>query len=133
MSVIFQLYRAEDLQNLGAQLEDFKREVGRIMNTTPVVLEHARDRANTVFAQLTPQANPQPSLPPNDVLSQLFTPAQIERLDDQQRDILRMAISCHLAHIDEAIEAIRTEADQVFRRLTNGMNPQGADIPYTHF
>ena len=133
MAVIFQLFCAEDLLKLTAtQLDDLKTTVGMALNYSPRVLATVKSRADQVFQQLTSRTPTQQSISPDPskgMLFQLFNQADLELLNAQQVDILKMAITCALTHSPEALQVVKDEADALFVNYT-GQRPKESDVYY---
>ena len=111
MSVMFQLFHAADLQNLSQQqFDDLKGIISNALNTSDRVADAVRERAYEVFHQLTSPdiviKGPEPRDRSQQLLNQLFCEDDLQHLDAQKIDILRIAMSCEAAASYEALEAV---------------------------
>lgn len=144
MSVIFQLFSAEDLKKLSAvQLDDLKSYVVYVMNNEQSVIDEIGSRARDVFAQLTeplpgelpkaqaPLPAPLPSRELEGVLLKIFDEAQLRDLSGEQIEILKWAIICEMTHSKAALEAIKALVYERFKGYHKG-DPQGSDAFYQH-
>ena len=139
MSVIFQLFGAEDLKKLDPhQLEGLGKAVGEALDNNTTVLEQVKPRASEVFEQLKAipptttgvMAAPQSPGPPRGMLFQLFNISDLEKLSRKQIQILEWAIRCELAHNPDALLAMRDIIYPLFRDYTGGVDPIGSDAFY---
>jgi hypothetical protein len=136
MSVIFQLFCADDLTQLAPeQLEALKMTVSHALNTDRDVLDSIKDRAYEVFRQLEQNRNPSQQLISTDaskgMLLQLFSEADLHGLTAQDLDILKMAIICEITHSPAALQVVQTKAYALFTMYT-GRQPGGSDAFYQH-
>jgi hypothetical protein len=136
MSVIFQLFSAEDLRDLTpVQLESIKNAIRDALQNPPRVPDQVKGRIYEVFRQLTsklpsnPPVSPDPSSP---ILYQLLSEEDLRLLDHKQLDILKMAISCEMANSFYALWAIKDSVHAVFHQF-RGQPPQGPDASYAPF
>ena len=133
MSVVFQLFCADDLVKLSAsQLDELKTTVGRAIKFSPSVLETVKSRADEVYEQLTDRT-PTPHLVSSNhsqgMLGQMFDSEDLKALDGQQVDVLKMAIECAITHSPEALQAVKEEVDPLYVAYT-GEEPKESDVYY---
>ena len=140
MAIVFQLFCAEDLARLTpGQLDDLRTEILKAVEASARV-EPIRDRARTVFDQLTQNPAPQPTVPESSrtLLKNFFTDAELGQLDSKQRDILEWAIYCAVTHEKLALEAIREQVYDWYGSLPqmaafdSSQIPRGGDADYMH-
>jgi hypothetical protein len=152
MSIIFQLFRADYLDQLGANALDTLKQTVRqyfdhtqfvdttrntTLRTSPLidpgvidqVVASIQERARAVFQQLEPQPPP-PNIPPGPLdLSQPLFPqlvaGDLNRLTPHQQDILEMAISCEVTHFNGYVHLleVKEEADQVMHSFSPIRSP----------
>jgi hypothetical protein len=148
MSIIFQLYRAEDLSALNPDsIEAFRKASEDVLWRTPEVLSTVRNRAFEVFKQLIPE-EPDPTVIIDqidqvdstdrylDMLALLFDRADVGRLSVHQRDILRWAIICEITHSAAALQVCQRILDRKLAALTGRTADtfgSDAEISYRHF
>src|SRR4029453_6459565 len=117
MSVIFQLFRAADLNGLTLEhLEILKMTIRDALKTPANVPDQVKDRAHGVFRQLKGR-DPEPiqPVPLSPILSQLFSEADLQDLSPKEFDILEMAISCEVANSYESLQVILERASDKFQ------------------
>jgi hypothetical protein len=142
MSIIFQLFRSDYLDQLGENaLNTLKQTVRQYfkvnefvdttrnttLKTSPLIdqmvvdqaVANIQERARMVFQQLHPQPPPPNVLPGRFNLSQplypqLFDAGDLNRLTPHQRDILEMAISCEVTHFNGYVHLleVREQVDK---------------------
>jgi hypothetical protein len=141
MSVIFQLFKATDLQMLTLeQLAMLKITIRDALHTPANISQQIQNRAYEVFRQLKGR-DPRPGQPAQSkpILLQLFSEQELQTLDPKEFDILEMAISCEVANAYESLEAIKALAHNKFRELTQqqavttGLRPNDPDSSYSPF
>lgn len=131
MSIIFQLFSADDLKMLRPEefttltdkiLDELRRsspEIKQILGVSrPPKLEIAQDtpqqlkdalrkRIHEVFQQLTSRLPRHPSRslePARPIDEQLFDPDELGLLDAQKKRILEWAIHCEVAYLEQSLE-----------------------------
>jgi hypothetical protein len=151
MSVIFQLFCAEDLKNLNAaQLDDLKTYIGEVMNNDLEVLDTVTKRADEVFKQLT-NNSPETPRPIHSPVSQANDPSQVNqtppslgplpklynqtdlvKLDTGQKiEILKWSITCEMTHSPDSLLQIKAKAHSRYEAM-RAEQPQGGDVLYQH-
>jgi len=143
MPILFQLFRAADLQVLSAaELITLRKFIKEAQERPQSVPEEIKQRAYDVFRQLTsptePIHAPQPPPPGQPIINQLFSAADLAKLDMQQRYILDMAINCEVLYSFKSLEAIQQLADAKFGELMAPrfgvpQAPKGPDSEYAPF
>jgi len=168
MSILIQLFNAQDLRDLGPEkiriIRDtirshFNPKIDTTMNTTLMditrnvpaesppswidipmlagILQRVREvlgqiGLSDVSALVEPGeiANLQGPLYP-----QIFQPVFFNMLNDEQKRILEMAISCEVANINyyEHLKKVRELAYRTFRLLMNDISPRDPDTYYSPF
>ena len=142
MAIIFQLFRAEDLDRLTpTQLNRLRVAVVQAMEDSSN-LPSVQTRATTVFQQLRALNSNQPASPAEPsrtLLFQFFSPADLALLSAQQREILEWAIVCEVTHSRLALEAIRDKVYPLYESFVGGppfnltpANPTRSDTSYDH-
>jgi hypothetical protein len=135
MSVVFQLFCADDLQKLDeTQFRQLKEAVIAALNTSPAVLDKVKDRADTVFEQLKQRRSTQQGvrLEPNmNLVARFFNDADFNSLSQQERDIIEWAIVCEETHSPDVLQVVRDQVYPLFRQHTGG-DPTGSDVFYQH-
>ena len=140
MSVIFQLFRVEDLKYLEAyQLDDLRTYVGNILNI-PDVAERVKPRAHQVFKQLTGSDAKGPTSTSQQassgvaegMLLNLFSEEDLQKLNDGKHlELLKWAIICEMTHSDQALRVIKRYVYERFASYNKGQ-PEGGDSFYQH-
>jgi hypothetical protein len=160
MSIIFQLFHADDLQILTPenllklklvirqQVSSHSEALGPSLstileippNTPPQLADALRKRVHEVFQQLTgrPPRNPSiPLAPSRSIPEQLFEPDELDALGEQGRTILEWAISCEVADFVRynTLEAIKDYVYAEFSKFAEiaGQRPKGPDTKYSPF
>jgi hypothetical protein len=163
MSIIFQLFSADDLKVLqpdkfeeltGAILGELRKSPSQVRQVlgvdrsprlmipqdTPQQLKDAlRRRIHQVFQQLTsrPPRNPSRALEPARAIDeQLFEPDELAMLDAQKRLILQWAIHCEVAYLERSFEqykALKDWKDRYHTEFSRIMNGQRPKGPDTNY
>jgi len=133
MSVIFQLFSADDLKGLNMrQMNELKEMIGKIQSS-PKVLEAVKVRADEVFKQLKGH-DPTEGLPPSPeqagMLVHLFHEPDLADLSEEEKTIIEWAVICEVTHNEAALLAIRKQADILFSRHKPEAALPNSDIGY---
>jgi hypothetical protein len=157
MSIIFQLFSAKDLKDLDeSQLRILRETVNVYFNpylditlnttlkhparVTPEIIAAIWNRTREVVSQLRPgatlPADPPGVNPSQPLFRQILTaqPLQSLNLTSRESDILEMAISCEVAHVNyyHHLQDVKDRVYETFDFLT-GQRPQDPDTFYSPF